>query len=82
MSRLLWTAEFVVDNMTTHTVMLLTSSRSKTHSQSFDLNDEEEKRLVQGVFEGAIDCLSEEDRKLPQAGWAGGGVSCARQAAL
>lgn len=31
-----------------------------------DLNDDEEKKLVEEVFNNAIDCLSEEDRKLPQ----------------
>lgn len=31
-----------------------------------DLNDSKEKKLVTAIFENAIDCLSEEDRKLPQ----------------
>ncbi|XP_072310829.1 exosome RNA helicase MTR4 [Eucyclogobius newberryi] len=31
-----------------------------------DFNKEEEKRLVEEVFNNAIDCLSDEDKKLPQ----------------
>ncbi|KAK9804329.1 hypothetical protein WJX72_007219 [[Myrmecia] bisecta] len=31
-----------------------------------DLNDEDEKKLVDGVFWNAVDCLSEDDRRLPQ----------------
>ena len=31
------------------------------------LNDEAEQKLVEGVFWNAIDCLSEDDRRLPQA---------------
>lgn len=31
-----------------------------------DLNDESEKKLVEGVFESAMDSLSNDDKKLPQ----------------
>jgi hypothetical protein len=31
-----------------------------------DFNDEEEKKLVESVFNNAIDSLSEDDKKLPQ----------------
>jgi ATP-dependent RNA helicase DOB1 len=31
-----------------------------------DFNDEQEKKLVEEVFENATDCLSEDDRELPQ----------------
>ncbi len=31
-----------------------------------DYNSDEEKKLVQQVFENAINCLSDEDQKLPQ----------------
>lgn len=31
-----------------------------------DFNTSEEKKLVEEVFMNAIDCLSEEDKKLPQ----------------
>ncbi len=31
-----------------------------------DLNDEAEQKLVEGIFWNAIDCLSEDDRRLPQ----------------
>eukprot|EP00887_Chlorella_sp_A99_P001342 scaffold14.g1342.t1 len=40
--------------------------RLGTQMEDLDLNSEEEKKLVDGVFEGAVDCLSEEDRRLPQ----------------
>lgn len=33
---------------------------------SLDLNDEEEAKMVSAIFSNAIDCLSEEDRRLPQ----------------
>ncbi|EIE21291.1 antiviral helicase [Coccomyxa subellipsoidea C-169] len=33
-----------------------------------DLNDEAEQKLVEGIFWNAIDCLSEDDRRLPQVG--------------
>ena len=33
---------------------------------SLDLNDEEEAGMVSAIFSNAIDCLSEEDRRLPQ----------------
>ncbi|KAI7836432.1 hypothetical protein COHA_009701 [Chlorella ohadii] len=36
--------------------------------QGLDLNEDDEKKLVDGIFSSAIDCLSEEDRKLPQIG--------------
>lgn len=32
----------------------------------FDLTSEEEKENIQSVFENAMDCLSEEDKSLPQ----------------
>ena len=32
-----------------------------------DLNDESEHKLVEGVFWNAVDSLSEDDRRLPQA---------------
>ena len=35
---------------------------------ALDLNDEEEKKVVERVFTNAIDCLSTEDRRLPQIG--------------
>jgi ATP-dependent RNA helicase DOB1 len=31
-----------------------------------DLNEEDEKKLVEGVFENAMDSLSNEDKRLPQ----------------
>jgi ATP-dependent RNA helicase DOB1 len=31
-----------------------------------DLNDEDEKSLVDGIFWNAMDSLSEDDKKLPQ----------------
>lgn len=31
-----------------------------------ELNDEAEQKLVEGIFWNAIDCLSEDDRRLPQ----------------
>jgi ATP-dependent RNA helicase DOB1 len=33
---------------------------------SMDLNSEEEKALAESVFRNAMECLGEEDRKLPQ----------------
>ena len=36
-----------------------------------DLADEEEKKLIEGIFSSAIDNLSEEDKRLPQVGHAG-----------
>lgn len=33
---------------------------------SMDINDDSEKVLVEQVFRNAVDCLGEEDRKLPQ----------------
>ncbi|PRW05917.1 superkiller viralicidic activity 2-like 2 isoform B [Chlorella sorokiniana] len=36
--------------------------------QGLDLNEDDEKKLVDGIFSSAVDCLSEEDRKLPQIG--------------
>ena len=33
---------------------------------SLDLNTEEEKRLIDGIFGNAMECLSAEDRRLPQ----------------
>jgi superfamily II RNA helicase len=33
---------------------------------SLDLNEEEEAKMVSAIFSNAIDCLSEEDRRLPQ----------------
>ncbi|KAI3427412.1 hypothetical protein D9Q98_010327 [Chlorella vulgaris] len=38
--------------------------------QAIDMNGEAEKKLVDGIFNSAIDCLSEEDRRLPQIGGA------------
>ncbi len=32
-----------------------------------DLNDEAEQKLVEGIFWNAVDCLSDDDRRLPQA---------------
>ncbi len=34
---------------------------------SLDLNSEDEAKMVAAIFSNAIDCLSEEDRRLPQA---------------
>lgn len=31
-----------------------------------DLNEEAEQKLVEGIFWNAVDCLSEDDRRLPQ----------------
>lgn len=31
-----------------------------------DFNTDEEKKMVEEVFSNAIDCLSDEDKKLPQ----------------
>lgn len=31
-----------------------------------DLNDEEERKVVDSVFWNAVECLSEDDRRLPQ----------------
>ena len=37
-----------------------------------DLNNNSEKKLVEGIFWNAVDILSEEDRRLPQASsWRG-----------
>ncbi|CAL8466224.1 g5760 [Coccomyxa elongata] len=33
-----------------------------------DLNDEAEQKLVEGIFWNAVDCLSDDDRRLPQVG--------------
>lgn len=33
-----------------------------------DLNNEDEKQLVEGIYKNAIDLLSEEDQRLPQIG--------------
>ena len=33
---------------------------------SLDLNDEEEAKMVAAIFSNALDCLAEEDRRLPQ----------------
>lgn len=33
---------------------------------SMDLNSDEEKKLTESVFRNAMNCLGEEDRKLPQ----------------
>lgn len=34
--------------------------------QGLDLSDEDEKKLIGEIFAGAVDCLSEDDRRLPQ----------------
>ena len=34
--------------------------------QALELNNDDERALVEGVFWNAIDCLSEADRRLPQ----------------
>lgn len=36
--------------------------------QALELNNEDERALVDGVFWNAVDCLSEADRRLPQIG--------------
>ncbi|KAK9840731.1 hypothetical protein WJX81_000998 [Elliptochloris bilobata] len=36
--------------------------------QALELNNDDERALVEGVFWNAIDCLSEADRRLPQVG--------------
>ncbi len=33
---------------------------------ALDLNDEAEAKLVDGIFANAVDCLSDDDRRLPQ----------------
>lgn len=40
-----------------------------------DLNDEAEQKLVEGIFWNAVDCLSDDDRRLPQASTQPGRVS-------
>ncbi|CAI5969178.1 unnamed protein product, partial [Closterium sp. NIES-65] len=39
-----------------------------------DLNDDDEKTLIDGIFRNAIDSLAEEDKKLPQVGEAASGA--------
>ena len=41
-----------------------------------DLNSPKEKKLVQGIFENAMDVLAEEDRNLAQVGILGGRPPC------
>lgn len=36
-----------------------------------DLADEEEKKLIEGIFSSAVDSLSEEDKRLPQVRYIG-----------
>ena len=31
-----------------------------------DLNDDDEKKLIDGIFRNAVDSLTEDDKKLPQ----------------
>ncbi len=39
---------------------------------ALELTDAAEKKLVDGIFWAAMECLGPEDRKLPQVGWLGG----------
>lgn len=33
-----------------------------------DVNESHEKKLVEGIFTSALECLSDKDRQLPQVG--------------
>jgi hypothetical protein len=39
---------------------------------SLELTDAAERKLVEGIFWAAMECLGPEDRKLPQVGWGPG----------